>query len=80
MVLAAIVMVFTVLWAVWLWVLFYCPKWWSAFVDREHALLLRLGLIPASWSLAMRRLETGWFLKTVVGVTIFIVLITQRFL
>jgi hypothetical protein len=70
--------VFIIAWAVWLWAMICLPKWWAAIVDKEHALLLKLGLLPLRFAPRIRNFETGWVLKSVVGLTILVALIVQR--
>ena len=70
--------VFIIVWAVWLWAMICLPQWWAAVVDKEHALLLKLGLLPLRFAPRIRQMETGWVLKTVVALTIVVALLVQR--
>jgi hypothetical protein len=79
MLLATIVFVFTITWCVWLWVIMCCPKRWALWVDNEHAIMARMGLIPTRWFPIMRRLQTGFFMKGVIALTIVIALLVQEY-
>jgi protein-S-isoprenylcysteine O-methyltransferase Ste14 len=70
--------VFIIAWAVWLWAMICLPQWWATVVDKEHAILVKRGLLPARWAPRIRNLETGWVLKAIVALTIVVALLVQR--
>jgi hypothetical protein len=73
------IMFFVIAWSVWLWAMFVFPQWWESVVERELALLTRLGILPPQWKSVFWFLETGWFSKSIIAVTIFVAVFAQHY-
>jgi hypothetical protein len=69
-VLAIVLSVVAVAWALWLTFMVRYPTQWAEKVDAIHSRLARYGL-SVEW---MKQLEKGIFLKALVGATVVIVL------
>jgi hypothetical protein len=65
---ATMVLILALTWSAWLWFIVCRREKWAAWVQREHDAMRRLGL-PQRWSGIIFRLQTGWFMPTVIFVT-----------
>ncbi len=53
----------------WLGFMLWKPSQWRAFVDWEYAFWVRRGVLSPALAEKCKRLEKGWALKWLVGVT-----------
>jgi uncharacterized membrane protein YadS len=76
MLLAVVLGAFAILWGFWFTYMVRYPHKWSSRVDRHRQLLLSYGInLPL-----MHRMEKGWLLKALVGLTVVITLLAVAIL
>ena len=63
------------LWSLWFWFMLVRPEKWSAFIDWENDLAVRIRLIPRSWAPWFKKHEKGVTYKIIVGLTVFFCLV-----
>jgi hypothetical protein len=66
LVIIAFALTMSVSWSVWLWFMLVMPRRWSTFIEWENSLWIRAGLLPETWAIKLKAMETGATLKVIV--------------